>query len=191
MCEHNFEYVRGRKFEQRSITYACTNQCEFCCLKGSNPYKVASSKLIPAAETKTSDCPIHGTSFPCILLPCLPSHYSCVGLLCPGLDMMEVKQQLPSFAAGYAHSLVSQTFIQRADSQVGTKHLMTLGLPQILTALNKHGSGFSQALVDSAFKLLQRQITLLSQVQHLSASAFILPDLCQFSSNLTRIKYPV
>ena len=89
-----------------------------------------------------------------------------------GLDLVEVREELSSFAAGYAYSFVGQTFIQRADSQIVTKHLMTLNISHILVALRKHGSSFAEAVVDSIFKLLTKQTLLLSQVPKQAVLSF-------------------
>ena len=74
-------------------------------------------------------------------------------------------EELPSFTAGYAYSLVSNTFVQKADSNLGTKHLMTLGTSHVATSLRKHGSGLADALVNAVTQLLTRQMALLSQAR--------------------------
>ena len=80
-----------------------------------------------------------------------------------GLDLLEIMRQLPAFVAGYAYSLVDQTFIQRAAADIGTKHLMTLGLTHVVNALRKHGTRLADAVVNSACHLLARHFAVLSQ----------------------------
>ena len=82
-----------------------------------------------------------------------------------GLDLVEIMRELPSFTAGYAYSLVSNTFVQRADRRLGTKHLMTLGVPHVINSLRKHGASLAKAVVQATYSLLTRQMALLSQVR--------------------------
>ncbi len=82
-----------------------------------------------------------------------------------GLDLVEVLEELPAFTAGYAYSLVSNTFVQRADGKLGTKHLMVLGIPQVVNSIRKQGASLAGAIVEAVIQLLTQQIALLSQVR--------------------------
>lgn len=84
-------------------------------------------------------------------------------LFAAGLDLIEVLEELPAFTAGYAYSLVSNTFVQRADGKLGTKHLMVLGIPQVTNSIRKHGASLANAIVKAVIRLLTQQIGLLSQ----------------------------
>lgn len=84
---------------------------------------------------------------------------------CAGLDLMDVLAKLGVFASSYAFSLVNQIFIQRVAADLGTKHLMTLGLPQIVNALRRHGCGLAEHVVHTAYQLLARQFSVLCQVR--------------------------
>ena len=87
-----------------------------------------------------------------------------------GLDLLEIMRQLPAFVAGYAYSLVNQTFIQRAAADIGTKHLMTLGLTHVVNGLRKHGIRLADAVVNAAYHLLARHFVVLSQASQSRAS---------------------
>lgn len=78
---------------------------------------------------------------------------------------MEVLEELPAFTAGYAYSLVSNTFVQRSDGKLGTKHLMVLGIPQVVNSMKKHGTSLAAAIVKAVTQLLTQQIALLLQVR--------------------------
>lgn len=74
-------------------------------------------------------------------------------------------EELPAFVAGYAYSFVTNSFVQRADAKLGTKHLMTLGVKHLENSLRKHGGGLASAVAIAATQLLSREVALLSQVR--------------------------
>lgn len=67
--------------------------------------------------------------------------------------------------SGYAYSLVNHTFIQRVEADMGTKHLMTLGLPQAVHALRRHGAGMSSHVVNAVYQQLACHFSVLSQAR--------------------------
>ena len=79
---------------------------------------------------------------------------------------MEVLEELPAFTAGYAYSLVSNMFVQRANDQLGTKHLMVLGIPQVVNSMTKHGAGLVAAIFKAVTSLLTQQAALLLRVRY-------------------------
>lgn len=82
-----------------------------------------------------------------------------------GLDLVEVMEELPAFVAGYAYSFVSNSFVQRADSRLGTKHLMTLSVHHIVNSLRKHGLGLAGAAFEAVTQLLAREVAVLLQAR--------------------------
>lgn len=92
-------------------------------------------------------------------------------------------EELPAFMAGYAYSLVSNTFVQRAGAKLGTKHLMTLGVNQVVHSLRKQGTALADTIVTAVSQLLSKELALLSQVCSFLDAGFpfdkqLVPHLC-------------
>jgi WASH complex subunit 7 len=82
-----------------------------------------------------------------------------------GLEVLEVMRSMDVFAACYAYSLNTQTFIERPAAAREMKHLNTLAIGQVANSVRTHGLGIMNTAVNLAYQFLARKFVGLSQVR--------------------------
>lgn len=80
------------------------------------------------------------------------------------IDVYELMQNLPKFAATYSYNIHNQVFIEKASSSEGRKSLSVFGVEHVASSLATHGRGLIATAMSLVLKFLTQKFQELSEL---------------------------